>query len=106
MLASQPGAANQANWDRLIEQPATVADLDRNAAMLPSDEASRIVLLISDAFTYASEGRIPRGYLMLRDGLQDARQCPDPWAGEAEKVLTSAIDRFKERFPADWYPEA
>ena len=73
--------------------------------MLPTDEASRIVLLISDAFNYATEGRIPRGYLMLQDGLQDARQCHDAWAGEAEHVLSSAMERFKDRFPTEWYPE-
>ncbi|MCC2668840.1 MAG: hypothetical protein K0Q72_1311 [Armatimonadetes bacterium] len=73
--------------------------------MLPPDEASRIVLLISDAFTYASEGRVPRGYLMLRDELGDAQKLGEPWAGEALHVLNSAITRFKERFPTDWYPE-
>lgn len=73
--------------------------------MLPADETDQIVLVISEAFSTAAEGRIPRGYLLLTDGIRAARSLRTPWADEAVKLWDLALERFKERFPTEWYPE-
>jgi hypothetical protein len=72
--------------------------------MLPSDESDPIVLVISEAFAAGAEGRLPRGYLLLNDGLHQARAAQTPWAPEAFLIWRTALERFKTRFPAEWYP--
>ena len=73
--------------------------------MLPSDETDHIVLVISEAFASGADDRIPRGYLLLTNGVREAQALRTPWAAEALKLWLTALERFKERFPAEWYPE-
>jgi len=73
--------------------------------MLPAEESDHIVLVITEAFACGAEGRIPRGYRLLTESIQETRRLATAWAGEALPIWETALERFKERFPTEWYPD-
>jgi len=72
--------------------------------MIPQDELDAFVLTVSEAFGCGAEGRIPRGYLLLRDGLRAAQETEAPWQAAQAALWERGLQQFKLRFPADWYP--
>jgi hypothetical protein len=72
--------------------------------MVPKEQLDAFVLTISEAFGCAAEGRVPRGYLLLRDGLCTAQESATEWTPELTALWQAGLQRFKTRFPADWYP--
>lgn len=72
--------------------------------MIPKDQLDAFVLTVSEAFGCGSEGRIPRGYLLLCDGLRAAQESSEDWSPELEALWKSGLLQFKARFPTDWYP--
>lgn len=72
--------------------------------MVPKEQLDAFVLTISEAFGYAAEGRVPRGYLLLRDGLRAAQESASEWTPELEALWQAGLQQFKARFPTDWYP--
>jgi hypothetical protein len=72
--------------------------------MIPQEQLDTFVLTLSDAFGCGTEGRIPRGYLLLRDGLRAAQESGDPWASALVALWDRGLQQFKIRFPAEWYP--
>jgi hypothetical protein len=73
--------------------------------MLPSEELDHIVLVITEAFACGAEGRVLRGYRLLTESIQETRRLHSAWAAEALTLWETALDRFKQRFPAEWYPD-
>ena len=72
--------------------------------MIPQNQLDMFVLTVSEAFGCGAEGRIPRGYLLLRDGLRAAQESVAPWTPELVALWDRGLQQFKSRFPADWYP--
>lgn len=72
--------------------------------VIPQEQLDMFVLTVSEAFGCGAEGRIPRGYLLLRDGLRAAQEAVVPWAPELVSLWDRGLQQFKARFPADWYP--
>lgn len=72
--------------------------------MVPPDEVDRLVLTVSEAFSCGAEERLPRGYLLLKEGLRAARESGEPWAAEAAELWRQALVAYQQRFPAEWYP--
>jgi hypothetical protein len=72
--------------------------------MIPQEHLDAFVLTVSEAFSCGSDGRVPRGYLLLRDGLRDAQEAVAPWTSDLVALWSRGLEQFKVRFPADWYP--
>lgn len=73
--------------------------------MVPNDELVHLVLVISEAFAVAAQGRVPRGYMLLRDGLFQARRSDAPYAKEFAILWQRSLERYKEEFPSEWFGE-
>lgn len=72
--------------------------------MIPQEQLDEFIFAVSEAFGCGTEGRVPRGYLILRDGLCAAQEVDEPWAPELVALWDRGLQQFKVRFPAEWYP--
>ena len=72
--------------------------------MIPQVAFDEFVLVAADAFGSAAEGRVARGFLLLKDGLRSARESSTEWAPEAVALWRDALVTYQQRYPTEWYP--
>lgn len=72
--------------------------------MIPQVALDEFVLVVADAFGAAVEGRVARGFLLLKDGLRSARESSAEWAPEAAVLWREALVAYQEQYPTEWYP--
>lgn len=71
--------------------------------MIPRSELDTFVVTLNDALILGDQGRVPRGYLLLLDGLGAALLSQAPHGAELAAEWRNGLELFALRHPQAWY---